>query len=43
MMSLLLAGCGGWKNYVHTEASLKNEAANALKDKYDEEFVIYEV
>ncbi len=44
LLSLLLTGCSGnVKNYVHTESSLKREAADALEEKYDEEFVIHDV
>ncbi len=42
LLCLLLSGCGSWKNYFHTEESLKREAAKALKEKYDEEFVIHD-
>ena len=44
LLSLLLTGCGGSaKNYLHTDAGLKNEAEKALEEKYGEEFVIHEV
>jgi len=44
LLSLLLTGCSGnVKNYVHTDSSLKREAADALEEKYDEEFVIHDV
>ena len=42
-MCLLLSGCGSWKNYVYTDESLMREAAEALEDKYGEEFVIHDV
>ncbi len=42
LLCLLLSGCGSWKNYFHTEESLKREAAKALREKYDEEFVIHD-
>ena len=44
LLSLLLTGCSGnVKNYVHTDSSLKREAADALEEKYDEKFEIKEV
>ena len=43
LISLLLTGCNGWKNYIHTESSLKREAADALEEKYNEEFTIHKV
>ena len=43
LLSLFLTGCNGWKNYIHTESSLKREAADVLEEKYDEEFVIHKV
>ncbi len=42
-MCLLLSGCGSWKNYVYTDESLMREAAEALEEKYGEEFVIHNV
>ncbi len=40
---MLMTGCGSWKNYIHTESSLKRTAETAMKDKYEEEFVIHNV
>lgn len=41
LLILLLTGCSSEvKNYVHTDIGLKNEAENALQEKYDEAFVI---
>ena len=32
VLSLLLTGCNGWKNYIHTDASLTSEAEKVLKE-----------
>ena len=44
LFCLLLSGCSrNWKNYFHTEESLKREAEKALEEKYNEEFVTLNV
>ena len=43
LLCLLLTGCNEWKNYIYTDASLTRVAQKALKEKYDEKFIIYDV
>ena len=44
LFCLTLYGCSrNLRNYFYTEESLKRVAAKALKEKYDEEFVIHDV
>lgn len=43
LLSIVLTGCNEWMNYIHTDAGLMRRGRRLLREKYDEEFVIYDV